>query len=131
MSETAPALTTDAISVSCENGDSFTFRLPGARDYARIGARAHELRRQDSPSTGGADFGLDYLSQDLYRGFALFEVLLAKADAKNNWPYTADATGKPVVDSAKFPAQAIPVIPEAYRKFEAELSTFLSGGPAA
>ena len=119
-----PALTTDAIVVKTDKGEAFEFRLPSARDFARIGARAYELRRQDSPTTGGNESGLDFLTQDLYRGFALMEVLLVKADAKNNWPFSASETGEPVVRSDKFPPYAISVIPEVLRKFEEQVATF-------
>lgn len=122
----AEDLAKTTIDVTCGNGDVFTFKIPGPRDYARVGSRAHELRRQDSPSTGGAEYGLDPFSQDLYRGFALLEILLVKADAKDNWPYTNDANGKPVIDCAKFPPKAIQIIPEVTRGFETALLTFLS-----
>jgi len=129
MSETTAApLIKDTIDVTCDNGDVFYFRVPSPREYARMLSRAYEMRRQDSPNTGGSDYGLDFFAQDLYKGFALFETLLTKADAKDNWPYSENAAGKPVVDSTKFPPVSIQLVPEAYRKFEEAFATFLSGG---
>lgn len=107
------------------NKELFVFRIPTVREYAKIGARAHELRRTDSPSTGGSEFGMDFFTIDLYRGMALFETLLSRADAKDNWPFTTDATGKPVVDSTTFPPRATRTIGEAYRGFEEQYNAFL------
>lgn len=110
------------------NKELFVFRIPSVREYAKMGARAHELRRMDSPSTGGGEYGMDGVTSDIYRGLALFETLLSRADAKDNWPFTTDATGKPVVDSDKFPPTATRSLIDAYRGFEAEYARFLAGG---
>jgi hypothetical protein len=107
--------------------ETFIFRIPSVREYAKVGARAHELRRADSPTTNGSEWGLDPMSIDLYRGMALFEVLLEKADAKDNWPFT-EIGGKPGVDSSKFPARATPIVIDVSRGFDEAFRKFLEGG---
>ena len=109
------------------NDETFVFRIPSVREFAKVGARAHELRRADSPSTNGSEWGLDPTSIDLYRGMALFEVLLEKADAKDNWPFS-ESNGKLVVDSSKFPPRVTFAVIQANRGFDEAYSRFLEGG---
>lgn len=120
-------LTKETIDVEV-GAEKFVFRIPTPREHARVSARAHEMRQQDAPRTGGSGYGLDPFAQDLYRGMALMEVLLKQADAKDNWPFQNDANGKPVVNSDKFPPQAIPVIPAIAEGFDIEFARFLKGG---
>jgi hypothetical protein len=116
----------DTITVAhTPSGEIFVFRVPSPRDYARMGAHAGVLRRRDVPESGGAEFGLDPLSQDLYRGFALFECLLEKADTSNNWPYTKDEKGNLTVDSSKFPPETLLTVPEVFQEFNKLLDEFL------
>ena len=109
------------------NKETFVFRVPSVREYAKVGARAHELRRADSPSTNGSEWGLDPTSIDLYRGMAVLEILLVKADAKDNWPFT-EVGGKPVVLSDKFPPFATPAVMDVNRGFDEAYRRFLNGG---
>jgi hypothetical protein len=120
----------DIIPVTIGEGEEqqiFNFKVPSPRDLARMGARAKAMRLRDDPSSNGEEFGLDPLTQDLYRGCALLETLLKKASCKDNWVYSADANGAPMVDSEKFPPQYTLLIREVYQGFIAALSTFLTG----
>jgi hypothetical protein len=119
-------LTQETFEVKVDD-QTFVFRIPSPRDMARMGSRALLLRRQDSPDTMGSEWGLDGFSSDLYRGMALMETLLLRADAKDNWPYT-EKDGKPVVDSSKFPPSSTLLIPLIYRGFDEQLTRFHSGG---
>ena len=105
--------------------DTFIFKVPSVREYARLGIRSRELRRADSPTGTGDEWGLDGTTADLYRGMALFETLLQKADARDNWPYSTDDSGKPSVDSSKFPPQATQSVILAYQWFETQYQRFL------
>lgn len=106
--------------------ETFYFRVPSPRDVARLGTRAQALRRADEPGTNGSEIGLDGLSADLYRGFALFETLLIRADTDGNWPFSKDDEGKPYVDSTKFPTFSTLVVPEVYQGFSTALDKFLA-----
>jgi hypothetical protein len=120
----------DIITVTIGEGDDqqvFNFKTPSPRDMARMGARAKAMRLRDDPTASGEEFGLDPLTQDLYRGCALLETLLKTASCPDNWVYSADASNSPVVDSEKFPPKYSLLIQEVYRGFIAALSTFLTG----
>ena len=112
------------------SGQTFTFKLPNPRDVAKMGTRALALRREDGGfGTGGIEFGLDPDTMDLYRGFALLETLLIRADAKDNWPYSQGPKGEPVVDSSKFPPSVDPfMIAGIYRAWEVAHGKFLGRG---
>jgi hypothetical protein len=107
--------------------ETFVFRIPSVREYAKVGARAHAMRAADSPTTNGSEWGLDPASVDLYRGMALFDVLLERADAVDNWPFT-EVGGKPVVDSSKFPPRSTPTVINVARGFDEAYRRFLDGG---
>ena len=120
-------LTQTTFDIPTSNGERFICRIPSVREYARVGARAHSMRIADSPATNGSEWGLDPLSSDLYRGMAIMEVLLSKADAKDNWPFT-ERENKPVVDSTKFPPFATLTVVEVGRGFDEAYRRFLDGG---
>lgn len=107
--------------------ETFVFKIPGVQDYARIGSRAFELRRAAAPRTGGDDWGLDPLTSSLYRGMALFELLLVRADTKDNWPFT-EQNGKPVVDSSQWGPRAVRIVPGVTGRFDEAFNRFLDGG---
>lgn len=101
--------------------DEFTFRVPSPMEMASIGVRARALRMRADPVGGGSEWGLDELTSLIYRGCALFELLLVKATVE--WPYTQTKQG-PVVDATKFPAAETLTLPEVYGGFEEQLATF-------
>lgn len=106
--------------------ETFVFRIPSVREFARVGTRSHALRAADSPTTNGSEWGLDPMTADLYRGMALFEVLLERADCKDNWPFT-EVDGKPRVDSSKFPPQVTFTVIDVQRRFDEAYRKFLDG----
>lgn len=108
--------------------ETFVFRIPSPRDYARMGSRALVLRREDAPETTGSEWGMDGITADLYRGFALMETLLTRADTTDNWPYTESKDGKPVVNCNNFPAKKMDTIISIWRGFDAQLARFHGGG---
>jgi hypothetical protein len=108
--------------------ETFVFKVPNPREFAKLGTRAQALRRLDEPAMAGEEYGLDPLTADLYRGFALFETLLVSADAKDNWPFSENADKKPYVDSSKFPFVATLVVREVYQGFIRSLESFLQKG---
>ena len=116
---------TDTIHIEHEDGDTFTFRIPSPMQYAKLTLRARALRMRDEPSAT-SEVGLDGLTRDLYRGAALFELLLVQASVK--WPWTV-ASGVLVVDSANFPPDVTFVLAEVYSEFESRLATFLARRP--
>jgi hypothetical protein len=120
----------DIIPVTIGEGEEqqiFNFKTPSPREMAKLGARAKAMRLRDDPNNNGDEWGLDPLSQDLYRGCALLETLLLTADCKDNWVYSTGPGGKPVVDSEKFPTNCTLAVQEVYRGFIASLGNFLSG----
>lgn len=107
------------------NGETFTFRVPSPRDLARVGSRAANLRMRDGILSSDS---LDQLTNALYDAMAHFEILLLKADAKNNWPFSKNDKNEVVIDSSKFPASSTTNLLDAYRGFQSKLDTFLSTG---
>ena len=105
--------------------EKFIFKLPSPRDVAKMGNRATAMRREDSPDFGGSEWGLDSLSSDLYRGMALFDILLVSANTKNSWHLSKTDKGAFVIDSSKFPPFATVTVVEAYRSFTEKHERFL------
>ncbi len=109
--------------IEVKSGDeTFYFKVPSPRDLARMGSRSTALAAADEPFMGRP--ALDPFTQNLYRGFALFETLLVRADA--TWPYTQGPDGKPYVDSSKFPTESTYTVTEVYQGFSEALEKFLS-----
>lgn len=96
------------------NGEKFEFTNPSPRLFASIGARSAAMRQADGLGFEAALSGYD---TQLYFGLALFERLLVRADCRDNWPFSTDATGKPVVDSNKFPPSKTETVVEVGNKF--------------
>lgn len=95
-------------------GEAFEFTNPSPRVFAKIGARAAAMRQADGLAYEASLSGFD---SSLYFGLALFETLLTRADAENNWPFSEDGSGRPVVDSTKFPPNKTQNIVEVGNKF--------------
>ena len=125
----AESIDTDTISVKITRtgNEEFLFRVPTPREQAALGTKAARYRREDGNNTGD-EYGLDQLSLDLYRSFAVMETLLVKADAPDNWPYSTNEKGEPVVDNKKFPKRATFKLQEIYQGFVDALDKFLDGG---
>jgi hypothetical protein len=105
-----------------KNGsDEYTFRIPSPRDYGKMNVRARALRMVDDRD-GASEFGLDPFTVSLYRGLALFEVLLLRASVQ--WPWVQTEKGL-VIDSSNFPSAAIRTVVEVYDQFDSELARFL------
>jgi hypothetical protein len=120
-------LTQTTLDVKYGDTDVYTFEIPSPILIGKMAMRAASLRRQADPTSDGSDAGLDFFSWSLFRGMALFEVLLRKSDCKDNWPWTeqmvAGAT-KIVVDSSKFPPGSESIVTEVYAAFNQALTTF-------
>jgi len=121
MSDTIPSEIPVTIGEG-EEAETFTFRVPSPRDSAKLGTRALAMRRADDPTSLGSEFGLDYMTIDLYRGMALLELLLTTATVE--WPYSKDTKGQPVVDSSKFPPDSTTKIQRIYQGFQKALEDF-------
>ena len=117
-------VTNDEISIAVGE-ETFVFRLPSPRAYAKMGSRSAVMRREDAPESGGSDWGLDSLSQDLYQAMALFDTLLIRADTRGNWHISTNEKGGAVIDSTKFPPTVTLTMLEAFRGFSAKVSSFL------
>ncbi len=114
--------------------DTYTFEIPSPILLGRMNMRAAALRRQADPTSGGSEEGLDFFSWALFRGMALFEVLLRKSDCKDNWPWTevpSGGTTKLVVDSSKFPPGTEDTLVEVNGLFTQSLAAFHAGRTSA
>lgn len=94
--------------------EKFEFTNPSPRQFAAVGARTAAMRQVDGL---GVDAALTGYDSRLYFGLALFEKLLVRADAEDNWPFTNDSNGRPVVDSDKFPPTKTDTVVEVGDKF--------------
>ena len=126
MAEKAPVLQT-TLEVPYE-GQTYVFRIPSPYDHIGIGARQREILRRIEPSSGGDMTGLDAYTYNLLKALATFEKLLSKGTTAT-WVWTADAKGLPVVDSEKFPPQAVLLVMEVVDAFESALDRFLFNRP--
>lgn len=107
--------------------DVYTFEIPSPILLGKMAMRAAALRRQADPSSGGSEDGLDFVTWAMFRGMALFEVLLRKSDCKDNWPWSEvpnGATTKLVVDSAQFPPGTEDILVEVNGLFTQSLAAF-------
>jgi hypothetical protein len=104
--------------------DEYVFRIPSPRDYGKMAVRARALRMADDPD-GASEYGLDRFTASMYRGMALFEVLLSRASV--TWPWTQTDKGL-VIRSENFPPQAIKTLVEVFEGFDESLTKFLYGG---
>lgn len=108
--------------------ETFIFKIPTPREHARVSSRAAMLRATDTPGAFVSEWSLDPDTAGSYRAMAIMEILLQKADTEDNWCYSNNDEGKPVVDSNKFPAKTIRTLPLIARGFEEGLQKFLEGG---
>lgn len=122
MSETEKLLATSLTVTSGK--ESFEFSIPTIATSIRLGTRARTIRRGYDTQGYGDEFGLDDDTADLAWGAAAFETLLKGCDAPNNWPYSKNATGGPVVDHTKWPDDKVDVVLEVARKLRMDLARF-------
>lgn len=123
MSDAQLFNTTFTIQVGSE---SFEFAAPSIGQRIRLGARARAIRRVYDPSGFGDEWGLDDETATLAWGVAAFETLLTGCDAKDNWPYSKDERGAPVVDHTKWKANMgyEDTILEVARKLREDMARF-------
>lgn len=104
-------------------GDDYVFKIPGLMDDMRVGVRARNIRRQADPNDPG-EFGLSDEVVLQVRAMASFEELLRKGP---RWPWIADAQGKPLVDSLKFPDDRAGDVTAIYLLFLQQVNSFRLG----
>lgn len=114
-------VTQQTFDVSYE-GASFTFRIPKITHDVEVGYKAADVRRRAFPEGRGYIDGLDYSAVQFSRYAAYLELYLTAATAE--WPFSAGADGKPVVDSTKFPFEFQEDVYGLGAAFETELSRF-------
>ena len=106
-------------------GETYVFRKPTIRYTIELGYRAADVRRRAFPSSGGSfpgDFGLDYDAVSFARACAIMELYLVRSD--QDWPFSAGADGKPLVDFDKFPPDREDTVRQIGGAFETELARF-------
>ncbi len=123
MVDSERALFQDTITVVHDN-QNYEFKIPNNRLLAQWGIVARNLRRRDDPEGDGSEIGLSPMTLEQYNALAAFELLLVKTSA--DWVYSADASGKRVIDSSRWPYNA-PVL-EVYSLMNNELIRFLAPG---
>lgn len=106
---------------------NFEFKIPNLHDEIKIGSRMIKIRRSLDPDWDGTT-ELEYNESVILRACAVFEVLLQRSS--ETWIFTPDTTGKPVVDSSKFPEDKAMEVMDAYRGYGEQLRTFREGGVA-
>jgi hypothetical protein len=108
-------------------GETYVFKIPSARDNARIGSEARFLRAQDDPAGVGAAEGLDIETFAFYQALATIKVLLKKTSTGRL--FSPDAAGLPVVDVDNIPND-VPVH-EVFEGFLQALGAFREGNAGA
>jgi len=130
VSDTAtprPDITDDRIRVTV-GGDDYEFRIPSIRFDIEVGYRSRAIRRAAAPAEGGDISGLDWFTINFTTYCAIMELYLVATSAPDHWPFTADAAGKPVVDSAKFPLRKRNTVMEVGGAFNEAFIRFCNDG---
>lgn len=121
--------------------DSFEFRIPTVEDELQLGFIERNIRRDFEGRAMSADElkirrplgeaeGLDFNTRARVQAIAGFQRLLVKSDAKDNWCWSKDPQGRPVIDYRVWDATHLDEAVAIWWLFMEELTRFRSGGVA-
>jgi hypothetical protein len=106
------------------DGEEFEFAIPSSMHEIKIGAAMRKLRREADPAGAGPgeEYGWDDATFAHTRALAVFLVCLEKTSAK--WVYSADQSGKPIIDPSKWPPETAERVLEIYLAFNQAVGRF-------